>query len=37
MKSPGTGLAWNQRDQIVGRTTNTTIPAETTLSTSQFE
>ena len=37
MKSPGTGLAWNQRDQIVGRTTNTSIPAETTLSTNQFE
>jgi sialic acid synthase SpsE len=37
MKSPGTGLAWNQRDQIVGRKANVTIPAETTLSTSQFE
>ena len=37
MKSPGTGLAWNQRDQITGRKANVTIPAETTLSTSQFE
>ena len=37
MKSPGTGLAWNDRDQIVGHKTKIEIPAEVTLTPDQFE
>ena len=37
MKSPGTGLAWNNRDQIVGRKAKSEIPAEVTLTPEQFE
>ncbi len=37
LKSPGTGLAWKERDQIIGRTANTDIPAEVTLSPEMFK
>ena len=37
MKSPGTGLAWNDRAKIVGRKAKTSIPAEVTLTPDQFE
>jgi sialic acid synthase SpsE/spore coat polysaccharide biosynthesis protein SpsF (cytidylyltransferase family) len=37
MKSPGTGLAWNSRDQIVGRKTKSEVLAEVTLTPEQFE
>lgn len=37
MKSPGTGLAWNQRDQIVGNKAKANIPAEITLAVTHFE
>jgi sialic acid synthase SpsE/spore coat polysaccharide biosynthesis protein SpsF (cytidylyltransferase family) len=36
LKSPGTGLSWNQRDQIVGHVAKTNIAAEVTLSPDQF-
>jgi len=37
MKSPGTGLAWTNRDQIVGLKSKIEIPAEVTLSPDQFQ
>jgi len=37
MKSPGTGIAWKDRDQIIGRTTKASIPAEVTLTPEMFQ
>ena len=37
LKSPGTGLSWHQRDQIVGKVAKDDIPADVTLNESQFE
>ena len=37
MKSPGTGLAWTNRDKIVGRKSKAEIQAEVTLLPEQFE
>ena len=37
LKSPGTGLSWNNRDKIVGRKSKSEIPAESTLSPQLFE
>jgi sialic acid synthase len=36
LKSPGTGLSWNQRDQIVGHQAIRSVPAHTTLAVSDF-
>jgi len=37
MKSPGTGLAWTNRGQIVGRKSKSEIGAEVTLLPEHFE
>ena len=36
LKSPGTGLAWKQRDQIIGKRAIADIPADTTLTKEHF-
>jgi sialic acid synthase SpsE/spore coat polysaccharide biosynthesis protein SpsF (cytidylyltransferase family) len=36
MKSPGSGLTWNEREKLIGRTAKRDIPADTTLSYSDF-
>ena len=37
MKSPGTGLSWSQRDEVIGRTATADIPAEVLLTSEQFK
>jgi len=37
MKSPGTGLSWSQRNQVIGRKAQTNIQAEVLLSPEQFD
>ena len=37
MKSPGTGLSWSQREQVIGRKATTSIPAEVLLTPEQFK
>ena len=37
LKSPGTGLLWRERDQLLGKTTNQDIEADVTLEASFFE
>ncbi len=37
LKSPGTGLAWKDRDRIIGKTARSDIPADTTLEPDQFQ
>ncbi|MHC4271974.1 MAG: SAF domain-containing protein [Planctomycetota bacterium] len=37
LKSPGTGLLWHERDNIVGKTAKFDIPEDITLSEDDFE
>lgn len=37
MKSPGNGILWNEREQVVGKKTRVDIPADSTLRVEDFE